>query len=116
VPGYGITCTQRQIDEVNSNGSSSPTRMIRLLMAVFFSEETMANSSCYGSGTTEKNKLDDDIIAACISKKYKYKEHVLYFIFTLQSMYRINLMMAEDLEWANQCLSLPLMTSVPSVE
>ncbi|XP_065893631.1 uncharacterized protein [Dysidea avara] len=65
VPGYGITCTQRQIDEVNSNGSSSPMKMLRLLMAVFFSEEAMANSSCYGSGNTDQ-KLDDDIIAACI--------------------------------------------------
>ena len=69
VPGYGVTCTQRQIDEVNASSNRSPTKMIRLLLNVFFTEEDLATSSCYGSGTKASKRLDEDIVAACISKE-----------------------------------------------
>ena len=74
VAGYGITCTQRQIDEVEASSNNSPTKMVRLLLNVFFTEEELATSSCYGSGATKKHRLDEDIVAACISKKiYTYE-------------------------------------------
>lgn len=66
VPGYGVNCTHRQIDEVESSCTGSPTKMIRKLMSVFFGEEVLAKSSCYGSRGNAK--LDEDVVAACISK------------------------------------------------
>ena len=65
VKGYGVKCTQRQLDEVEAN-SGSPTKMIRLFMDTFFTEEELGRSSCYGNRNNER--LDGDIIAACISK------------------------------------------------
>ena len=47
VPGYGITCTQRQIDEVEASSNNSPMKMVRLLLNVFFTEGELATSSCY---------------------------------------------------------------------
>ena len=35
VPGYGVKCTQRQIDEVEASCSGSSTKMIRKFMSVF---------------------------------------------------------------------------------
>ena len=67
VPGYGVTCAQRQIDEVQASYNRSPTKMIGLLMNVF-TEEELATSSCYGSGRYSSKRLDADIVAACISK------------------------------------------------
>ena len=64
VKGYGVKCTQRQLDEVEANSSGSPTKMIRLLMDTF--TEELGLSSCYGNINNER--LDGDIIAACISK------------------------------------------------
>ena len=62
VKGYGVKCTQRQLDEVEANSNGSHTRMIRLFMDTFFTEEELAWSSCYGNRSNEK--LDGDIIAA----------------------------------------------------
>ena len=67
IPGYGVKCTQRQINEVEASCSGSPTKMIRKFMSVFFSEDVLAKSSCYGS--RGKDQLDGDIVAACISKQ-----------------------------------------------
>ena len=86
VPGYGVTCTQRQIDEVQANGKKSPTKMIRLLLNVFFTEEDLASLSCYGNGTKSSKRLDGDIIAACISKKINTCVPVLIYNLILQSM------------------------------
>ena len=66
VKGYGVKCTQRQLDEVEANSNGSATRMIRNFMGTFFTEEVLGRSSCYGNKKNEK--LDQDIIAACISK------------------------------------------------
>ena len=63
VPGYGVN----QIDEVEATCNGSSTKMIRKLISVFFSEEDLARSSCYGS--RGNGKLDGDIVAACISKQ-----------------------------------------------
>ena len=74
VKGYGVKCTQRQLDEVESNSSGSATKMIRNFMDAFFTEEELGQSSCYGS---RNNKcLDRDVIAACISK---YKLTILLY-------------------------------------
>ena len=66
VKGYGVKCTQRQLDEVEANSIGSPTKMIRLFMDTFFTEEELGQSSCYGNRNNER--LDGDIIAPCISK------------------------------------------------
>ena len=49
VKGYGVKCTQRQLDEVESNSSGSATKMIRNFMDAFFTEKELGQSSCYGS-------------------------------------------------------------------
>ena len=67
VPGYGVNISRRQIDEVESCCDKSPTKLMRKLMSVFFNEEVLAQSSCYGS--RDNKKLDEDIVAACISKQ-----------------------------------------------
>jgi len=78
VPGYGVTLTQRK---VISNSGSSPTRMIRLLMSAFFDEDVLATSSCFGSGVSH-SKLDEDVIAACISKNIQFILHIMLSVYT----------------------------------
>ena len=65
VPGYGVRCTKRQRDEAVA-ASNSPTRLIRNLMPIFFSQSTLATHSCGGRGANPA--LDQDIVAACIGK------------------------------------------------
>ena len=67
VPGYGICCTQQQRDEAMSS-STTPGRLIRCLLPVFFSPETLASHSCSGRG--KNPTLDQDVIAACIGKYF----------------------------------------------
>ena len=67
VDGYGVNITRHQLDEIESYSDGSPTKMVRKLMSVFFNEEVLAQSSCYGS--RENKQLDEDIVAACISKQ-----------------------------------------------
>jgi len=58
-----------QLDQVTAQ--PTPGRTIRKLMSVFFTEERLAQSSCFGSskdGEKGNNALDSDIIAASISK------------------------------------------------
>ena len=66
VKGYGVKCTQRQLDEVEANSSGSPTKLIRLFMDTFFTEEELGLSSCYGNMNNER--LDGNITAACMHK------------------------------------------------
>jgi len=69
VKGYGVMLSPMQIDEVSIQ--PTPGRTIRKLTSVFFTEERLANSSCYGTakvGETPKQQLDNDIISASISK------------------------------------------------
>ena len=67
VKGYGVKCTQRQLDEVEANSSGSATKMIRNFMDTFFTEEELGRSSCYGNRNNDR--LDGDVTAACISKQ-----------------------------------------------
>ena len=60
---------------LHASGNRLPTKMIRLLLNVFFTEEDLATSSCYGNGTKSSKCLDEDIIAAYISKEINI--HVL---------------------------------------
>ena len=62
----GVMATKRQLDEAEGESNSSPTRLIRNLMSVFFSREELACSSCYGSRVNVA--LDRDIVLACISE------------------------------------------------
>ena len=62
--------TQMQLDLVIAQ--STPTRMIRKLMSVFYSEDRLAHSSCFGTSNSKDGEandaLDSDIVAASISK------------------------------------------------
>ncbi|XP_065891942.1 uncharacterized protein [Dysidea avara] len=71
VKGYGVMLTRRQLDEVCAASTAGPTKMMRALLSVFFKEEVLACSSCYGTtkaGANNKGNqpLDGDIVAACI--------------------------------------------------
>ena len=67
VPGYGVCCTQRQRDEAVSL-STTPGWLIRCLLPVFFSPDTLASHSCSGRG--KNPPLDQDVIAVCIGKHF----------------------------------------------
>ena len=41
VKGYGVKCTQCQLDEVEANSSGSATKMIQNFMDTFFAEEEL---------------------------------------------------------------------------
>ena len=66
VPGYGVFLTQKQLDMAVDGAKNSPTRLIRNLMNVFFTPETLATSSA--CGTRKHKALDGDIVQACIRK------------------------------------------------
>ena len=66
VPGYGVTLTQRQLDEVLGCSGTLPTKLVRNLIYVFFIREQLANSSCYGSRNI--TALDKEILSACFSE------------------------------------------------
>lgn len=66
VPGYGVRLSQRQLDEAVDNSSGSGTKLIRNLMSIFFSRETLASSSALGG--RQNPALDQDIVGACLSK------------------------------------------------
>ena len=66
VPGYGVVLSQRQLDEVIDNSGNSPTRLIRNLMSSFFTREVLASLSALGGRMNKA--LDNDVIAACLSK------------------------------------------------
>ena len=50
VNGYGVYLSKRQLNEAEDTARGSPTRLIRSLMAVFFSRDELASSSAYGHG------------------------------------------------------------------
>ena len=66
VAGYGVFLTQKQLDMAVDGAKNSPTRLIRNLMSVFFTPETLATSSA--CGTRKHKALDGDIVQACIRK------------------------------------------------
>ena len=66
VPGYGVFLTQKQLDMAVDGAKNSPTRLIRNLMSVFVTPETLATSSA--CGTRKHKALDGDIVQACIRK------------------------------------------------
>ena len=91
VPGYGVCCTQRQRDEAVSS-STTPGRLIRRLLPVFFSSDTLASHSCSGRG--KNPPLDQDVIAACIGKYFILHKGIcksIYLLFIsafVQSIYK----------------------------
>ena len=63
---YGVFLSRRQLDEAVAGSSNSPTKLIRNLLSVFFTRETLAGSSAFGSRTNPP--LDREIVSACIHK------------------------------------------------
>jgi hypothetical protein len=74
VPGYGVFLTQKQLDMAIDGAKNSPTRLIRNLMSVFFSPQTLATSSA--CGTRKHKALDSDIVQACIHYVRSQFQHV----------------------------------------
>ena len=66
VPGYKVLISQPLKDEVIDCSSNSPTKLIRLLMNVYFTPDVLAVSSCFGSRKFQC--LDKEIILACLSE------------------------------------------------
>ena len=77
VPGYGVQLSQRQLDVAIDNSSGSATKLIRNLMSVFFSRETLASSSALGG--RQNLALDQDIVGACIRKHTTCKTRFFFF-------------------------------------
>ena len=63
--GYDVYLTRSQLDEAVSS-ATTPTRLIRNLMMIFFTLETLANSSAFGNRNYKA--LDKMIITACLSE------------------------------------------------
>ena len=78
VDGYGIFLSKRQLDEALASHGNSPCRLIRNLMSIFFDNDTLAGSSCYG--TRKHKELDRDVTAASISRfdSYRYMLNLSY--------------------------------------
>jgi len=93
IKGYRVMVTQILLDLVTAQ--STPTRMIRKLMSVFYSEDRLADSSCVGISNSEDVKiaatmsLDSNIIAASI---------IITTNYILQS-YFTNLLKVEGQSW-----------------
>ena len=65
VSGYGVFIAQKQLDQAVF-GSKTATKLVRNLLEVYFSRETLAVSSAFGN---RKNKaLDRDIMDAVFRK------------------------------------------------
>uniref|UniRef100_A0A1X7VJT0 BEN domain-containing protein n=1 Tax=Amphimedon queenslandica TaxID=400682 RepID=A0A1X7VJT0_AMPQE len=78
VLGYGILLAQRQLDEAISSSGLSPTKLMRNLISIFFTQSVLATSSCCGSRLNQA--LDEDVVAACIKfveSKYSVAKSVL---------------------------------------
>ena len=64
--GYGITISKMKLDAAVDGSHSQPSKLVRKLIAAFFTPETLAKSSARGSRKYEA--LDQDILAAIISE------------------------------------------------
>jgi len=64
VEGYGVYLTQRQLDEVVDSSGDVPTRLMRNLLATFFTPDILSKSSALGKG--KHPALEPDILGACI--------------------------------------------------
>ena len=85
VPGYGVQLkiSQRQLNVAIDNSSSSATKLIRNLMSVFFSRETLASSSALGG--RQNLASDQNIVGACIRKHIICKTRPFNRICTVQA-------------------------------
>ena len=64
VEGYGIYAMKRAVDDA-VDSRNSPTRLVRHLVALFFSNDVLCNSNAYGKGKKQHTALDQDILGAC---------------------------------------------------
>ena len=48
-------------------------------MSAFFTRAELAQSSCFGTGPSGNKALDQDIVAACISKSICTHSHLNYY-------------------------------------
>ena len=77
MPGYKVLISQPQKDEVIDCSGNSPTKLIRLLMNVYFTLDVLAVSSCFGSRKFQC--LDKDIILACLSELHLSLDLFIHF-------------------------------------
>ena len=66
VEGYGVFCSQRQLDAAIDGAGASPTKLMRNLLSIFFAPHILAVSSA--RGTKNNSALDQDILDSCIRK------------------------------------------------
>lgn len=64
--GYRVMLTKRQLDCAVDCAGSSPTKLMRNLLSVFFSADILAESSVLGK--KGRAPLDRDTLDACIRK------------------------------------------------
>ena len=67
VDGYGIYITRRVLDDAVDSCQSSPTRLIRNVICIFFSNDSSLSLMPCGKGRNSYTALDQDILAACYS-------------------------------------------------
>ena len=61
VEGYGVFISKRQLDDAEDLSRNNPTRLIRNLCGIFYTKETLTESSAFGG---RRNKvLDRDILS-----------------------------------------------------
>ena len=68
-----------QKDEVLDCSGNSPTKLIRLLLNVYFKLDVLAASSCFES--RKFKALDKDVILACLSKLQSLYSPLVNFIY-----------------------------------
>ena len=68
VEGYGIFTAKRCIDDAVDNCRNSPTRLIRNLIGIFFSDNVLCESNTSGKGKRQHKPLDQDILRAYYSQ------------------------------------------------
>jgi len=88
VPGHGICLTKRQLDAAHMN-APTPSRLIRNLMGVFFTPETLAISSACGNRVNPA--LDKDIVETCICKQLIIVVTLHQFLLSFQIMFKQSL-------------------------
>ena len=80
MPGYGVYISKIKLDTA-VDGQGQPTRLVRKLLAAFFTPEVLAKSSTRGSRTFAA--LDHTIVAAIISKAHFFFNYICSLHFHL---------------------------------
>ena len=67
VNGYGIYVAKKALEDAVDSSRKNPTRLVRNLVSIFFTEEELSKSNACGRGN-KHIPLDPDILGACYRK------------------------------------------------